>query len=90
MKLKSLIAMLITCIIALATGVSLRADGFSRIYEVTVTNITRSQVFTPILVAAHRRGEPIFVLGEPAAPVWNTYLAESGDRSVIGRLVALR
>lgn len=36
-------------------------------FEVTVTNITRGQQFTPILVATHRAGVRLFELGEPAS-----------------------
>ena len=47
-------------------------------YEVTITNLTRAQLFTPILVASHRRGVQIFELGSSAS-VELSALAEGGD-----------
>lgn len=53
------------------------ADGDQR-FEVTVTNLTQGQRFTPILVATHRKGVRLFELGQPASPQMET-LAEDGD-----------
>ena len=47
-------------------------------YEVTVTNLTRGQQFTPILVASHKAGVRLFDLGSPATPELAT-LAEEGN-----------
>ncbi len=47
-------------------------------YEVTITNITRGQTFTPQLVVAHSRKVQLFDLGEPASDELAT-LAESGN-----------
>jgi len=47
-------------------------------YEVTVTNLTRGQQFTPILVASHKAGVRLFELGTPASPQLKT-LAEEGN-----------
>ena len=47
-------------------------------YEVTITNITKSQIFTPILVAAHAADMHIYKLGEPATSELEM-LAEGGD-----------
>ncbi|MGH8241841.1 MAG: spondin domain-containing protein [Steroidobacteraceae bacterium] len=49
-----------------------------RFFEVTVTNLTRGQQFTPILVASHRAGIRLFELGEPASASLQT-IAEEGD-----------
>ena len=46
-------------------------------FEVTVTNLTRGQQFTPILVASHKAGVRLFELGSPASPQLKT-LAEEG------------
>ena len=46
-------------------------------FEVTVTNLTRGQTFTPILVASHKRGVSLFKLGDPAS-VALEILAEGG------------
>lgn len=47
-------------------------------YEVTITNLTRAQVFTPILVTSHRKGVHIFELGSEASSDLSA-LAEGGD-----------
>ena len=47
-------------------------------FEVTVTNLTRGQQFTPILVASHKAGVRLFELGSPASPQLKT-LAEEGN-----------
>lgn len=47
-------------------------------FAVTVTNLTRGQTFTPVLVASHREGVRLFTLGRPATPELAT-LAEEGD-----------
>jgi hypothetical protein len=47
-------------------------------YEVTITNLTPGQSFTPQLVVTHPGDAIIFRLGEPASPEL-AMLAESGD-----------
>jgi Spondin_N len=47
-------------------------------FEVTVTNITRGQQFTPILVASHRADIRLFELGAPASPGLQI-IAEEGN-----------
>ncbi len=56
-----------------ATDAVLAAD-----FEVTVTNLTRGQQFTPILVATHKAGVRLFELGSPASSQLKT-LAEEGN-----------
>ena len=51
------------------------ADSF---FEVTVTNITKSAVFTPIMVATTRGGDRFFELGAPASLELET-IAETGN-----------
>lgn len=53
------------------------AEGRGR-FEVIVTNLTSGQVFTPILVASHKQGVHLFMVGQPAS-VQLEQLAESGD-----------
>ncbi len=53
------------------------ADGRAY-YEVTITNLTHAQAFTPILVASHRKGVKLFELGSPASNELAA-LAEGGD-----------
>ena len=54
------------------------ADNESNVYHVTITNITHSINFTPILVASHRRGVSLYELGAPASDEL-TAIAEGGD-----------
>lgn len=53
------------------------ADGGDR-YEVTITNLTRGQQFTPILVASHKANVRLFEAGQPASAELAT-LAEEGN-----------
>ena len=53
------------------------AGGGAR-FEVTVTNLTSGQVFTPILAASHKRGVHLFMAGQPASTELEQ-LAEGGD-----------
>jgi hypothetical protein len=52
------------------------ADNWT--YEVTVTNTTYNQRFTPILLATHKPDIRFFTLGQPAIPQLAT-LAEEGN-----------
>ena len=45
----------------------LRFDPLPDAGEVTITNITKGQIFTPILAVAHARGASLFELGMPAS-----------------------
>ena len=47
-------------------------------FEVTITNLTRGQQFTPILVAVHKPTVKLFELGKPASTELAT-LAEEGN-----------
>jgi hypothetical protein len=58
-----------------ATAVS---AGGSASYHVTITNITSSINFTPILVASHRNAVSFYELGSPASDEL-TAIAEGGD-----------
>jgi len=55
-------------------------------FEVTVTNLTRGQTFTPVLVASHREGVTLFTLGAPASPQL-AILAEEGDTAPLAQLL---
>jgi archaellum component FlaF (FlaF/FlaG flagellin family) len=72
----SKIALTALCSGMLFSSIAL-ADG-KAYYEVTVTNLTRAQTFTPILVASHYKGVKLFELGSPASNEL-TALAEGGD-----------
>jgi hypothetical protein len=57
----------------------LAAKNSGKTYKVTVTNLTRGQSFTPILVVSHRYAPNLlFVPGETASPEL-AMLAEGGD-----------
>ncbi len=56
---------------------TVNADDGAVHYEVTVTNATRDQIFTPILVATHKKGVRLFSLGDPASEEL-AQLAEGG------------
>jgi hypothetical protein len=55
-------------------------------YEVTITNLTRGQQFTPILVATHREGVALFDVGTPASSQLAT-LAEEGNTGPLTSLL---
>lgn len=68
----------------LAAAVS--ADAGHR-YEVSVTNLTRGQQFTPLLVAVHRASVALFQPGRPASAQLAT-LAEEGSTAPLAALLA--
>ena len=75
------------CLVTLGVFL-LSAAAFAQnpqLYEVTITNLTRGQTFTPVLVASHRAGVSLFELGSPAS-VPLEIVAEDGD---VGPLAAL-
>jgi hypothetical protein len=75
--LRKLIGVAVAASLMLASSSAL-ADG-SKTYEVTITNITNAIIFTPILVASHKKGlAPLFELGSPASDGM-TAIAEGGN-----------
>ncbi len=52
--------------------------GRDSVYEVTITNVTKGQTFTPILVATHSPSVELFRVGEPASRQLEI-LAEDGN-----------
>ena len=76
-KLRKLISAAIAAGLVVTSSSAL-ADG-SKIYEVTITNITNAVIFTPILVASHKKGlAPLLELGSPAS-AGMTEIAEGGN-----------
>jgi len=55
------------------------------LYEVTITNLTRGQEFTPMLVASHRNGIQVITLGHPARPELATLPEEGNTSPITGR-----
>jgi hypothetical protein len=68
----------------LAGGVVFAAEETA--FEVTVTNVTRGQTFTPILVASHKAGVRLFTPGQPASEEL-AILAESGNVAPLADLL---
>ena len=62
-------------------------EGRGRRFEVTVTNLTRGQQFTPLLVASHKAGVTLFELGSPVSPQLAT-LAEEGNTEPLASLLS--
>ena len=58
----------------------------SKMYRVTITNITNSMIFTPILVASHRKKILIFELGEEASDAL-AEIAESGSPASLAAML---
>ena len=83
-KLPSLRGITLACGLTLASSASYAGDD---IYKVTITNLTRSQTFTPILVASHRPGVSLFETGSPASEEMAA-LAEGGDTGPLTALLA--
>jgi len=75
MKLRYLIPVL-----ALSAGIaaSAAADGYLVTVEISVTNLTKGQTFTPILAVSHAPGIGLFELGAEASLELEA-LAEAGD-----------
>jgi hypothetical protein len=60
------------------------SDGMK--YEVTVTNLTRGQSFTPILIATHKEGVKLFTPGSSSTDEL-AILAEGGDTVPLGAML---
>ena len=56
-------------------------------YLVTITNLTRAESFTPILVASHKRGVHLFKLGSAASDEL-AMLAEGGNTAPLSDMLA--
>jgi len=73
-------AVIFLSIFFLTSGLSLADEGgykYKRKYEVTITNLTRGQVFSPPIVISHDSSFRLFTLGEAASPGL-ALLAEEG------------
>lgn len=84
--MNKIIKLNLVAIVAVLLGmpVMAAADG-GRTYEVSVTNVTRGQILSPIVVATHSGAlEPLFVLGEPAS----SELAMVAEDAVLDPMVA--
>lgn len=61
------------------------AQAGSAKYEVTVTNLTKSIAFTPVMIAAHKKNVSFFELGSQASDEVSA-VAEGGDTSGIAAM----
>ncbi len=59
---------------------SLNVAANAQHFQVTITNLTGGQTFTPIMAASHKRGVKLFTLGQPASTDMEQ-VAEAGDVS---------
>ena len=73
-----LAAAALAAVFVLAGTVASADGGYNRKYEVTITNLTPGQTFTPQLVATHSARVSLFELGQPASSALEV-LAEGGD-----------
>jgi hypothetical protein len=56
-------------------------------FEITITNLTRGEVFTPIFAASHKAGVTLFMAGSPASEPLEI-LAEAGDTGPIKTMLS--
>lgn len=75
---KLLTAMGATGVIFATMATNAVADDGMRKYEVSVTNLTRGTLFTPVFAATHRMNVSLYQLGQPASDELAA-LAEGGD-----------
>ena len=79
----------VTILGVLLLGSLLSADGHDEelMVEVSITNLTRGQIMSPVFVARHdRSASPIYTLGERASDAL-AKMAEDADASGLKRLV---
>ena len=67
-----------------AAILSLAGTAMAQTYDVTVTNITASQIFTPLLFVSHSRHVSLFHVGDPAS-VEVEWVAEGGNTAPLMR-----
>ena len=77
-RVRSLSTLVLTTMFLVAGPVLASGNHGPAKYDVTITNLTRGQTFTPILVASHKRGVKLFEVGS-AASEQLAVLAEDGD-----------
>lgn len=73
--------------LAMASAAAADDQNHPAFFEVTVTNATAAQSFTPILVATHASDSVLFRLGEPASAEL-AVLAEGGDTAPLAAALA--
>lgn len=73
--------------LALVAASTTASPSAAATYQVTVTNLTRSQIMSPVLAAAHDDTVRMFEPGQPASAELGL-LAEEGDPSMLSALLA--
>ena len=81
------LSLAIICNLAVTAPARAADDDEGARFEVTITNLTRGQQFTPILVAAHKSNVKLFELGKPASIELAT-LAEEGNPAPLAAALA--
>ena len=81
------LSLAIICNLAVTAPARAADDDEGARFEVTITNLTRGQQFTPILVAAHKSNVKLFELGKPASIELVT-LAEEGNPAPLAAALA--
>ena len=79
----------VLCGLAIAPSAMATDDPPGGRFEVTITNLTRGQQFTPILVATHKPSVKLFELGKPASAELAT-LAEQGNTAPLAAALSAR
>ncbi len=79
------IAALAAVLLLLGASVPAWAQSLAR-YRVTITNLTKGQTFTPMLIATHTPAARIFAPGTVASPQLQV-LAEEGDTAMLAALL---
>jgi hypothetical protein len=83
----SLVAVIVPVLVSMAVAGEGAGTRSGVQFEVTITNLTRGQQFTPILVASHTDEINLFALGAPATPQLAT-LAEEGETDPLTALLS--
>lgn len=60
----------------------------AELYEVTITNLTRGQIFSPVVAATHNRRLSLFTAGEPASPELAALAQDAKSEGLIDLLSA--
>ncbi len=86
-KMKYVYTATLLMVFILASGPSFANQSYGgRTYEVTITNLTRGQIFSPPIVISHDRNFNLFSLGAPASD--QIYpLAEDGDTGPLTKYI---
>ena len=74
---------LLICLLAFGTTL---ADDGGQTYSVTITNLTKKQVFSPPLLVSHKKSIKLFMAGQPASD-GIAAIAEGGDTSTLEALL---